>query len=439
MEKKKIGELLVEGGWVTPGELEAALEAQKERGERIGKILIDLGYLTEQNFLDFLSMVPSTPSIDVSGCEIEQQIIDLVPDKLARRLELVPISRVGKVLTVGMVCPLDESGKQELEQETGLKIRAVLCSRAAVFSALHRYYGQPEEVYDERAAADGLPGVEGSLKLRDVAQLVEHIEELPTLPEILHRVSAVVKDPKSSSEDLAKVIVTDAALSGKILKLANSPAYGFSRKISDVQQAITLIGFNETQNLAISVAVLDGLGYGPQFDFRAYWKHSLSCATLARLISLNLKVGGMESAFVSGLLHDMGKVILAKQISEKGDEAGLLRSSADMTESQAEENVFGITHAEAGYLLAEHWLLPTVVSEAIRYHHTPELEPVPMAPTSVVFLANTFCRMDPSQLMEKIDFDERVREILNMLEMPQIALRKTLQSYGNIAAGIPTL
>ena len=439
MEKKKIGELLIEGGWVTSEELEKALDVQRGRGERIGKVLIDLGYLTEESFLDFLSTIPYTPSVDVSGCEIGQEIVDLVPGKLAHRLELVPIGRVGNVVTVGMVCPLDESGKKELEHATGLKIRAVLCSRAAIFGALHRYYGKPEEAYDEHVTEDDFSMVEGALKLREVARLVKDIEELPTLPEVLSRVSSVVNDPTSSAEDLAEVIATDFALSAKILKIANSPAYGFSRRVSDIQHAITLIGFKETQTLAISVSVLDQLNYGPEFEVRSYWKHSLSCATLAKLISLNLKVGGTESAFVSGLLHDMGKVILARETSEKSGGAPLLRSTTGMTTLEAEEKLFGITHAEAGYLLAEHWLLPTVVSDAIRYHHLPERESTPKAPTSIVFLANALCKTDPLQFTETVVFDERVREVLDMLDMSEDTLRMTLNSYSDIASDIPNL
>ena len=128
MEKKRIGELLVEGGWVTSEDLGKALEIQKEKGDRIGNLLIDLGYLSEESFFEFLNTISYTPAVDLSACEIEQEIIGLVPEELARRLELLPIGKIGKVLTVGMVCPLDEKGKLELEHATGLKIRAVFLS-----------------------------------------------------------------------------------------------------------------------------------------------------------------------------------------------------------------------------------------------------------------------------------------------------------------------
>ena len=144
MEKKRIGELLVEGGWVTPQAIKEALKVQKGKGGRMGKILIDLGHLTEERFLEFLSSMPSIPTVGLTGCDIEQEIIDLVPEELACRLELVPIGKLGKTLTVGMVYPLDDAGKKELEEMTGLKIRAVLCSRTAVLSGIQRYYANSQ-------------------------------------------------------------------------------------------------------------------------------------------------------------------------------------------------------------------------------------------------------------------------------------------------------
>jgi HD-like signal output (HDOD) protein len=438
MEKKKIGELLVEGGWVTAEELEEALAIQREKGDRIGNLLIDLGYLTEESFLDFLNTLSYTAAVDLSACEIEQELIDLVPEELARRLELVPVGKIGKVLTVGMVYPLDEKGKQELEHATGLKIRAVICSRTAVLHGLDRYYPRSEEVSVKVDSEEEPPDSNAASNLETVAKVIAGIEELPTLPEIVGRVSSVLNDPKSSAKDVANAIAADAALSGKMLKLANSPAYGFSRKITAITDAVALIGFEETHHLVMSAAVFDQLSFESDFEFKAYWTHSLSCATLAKLISTNLKPGGLQSAFISGLLHDMGKVILARDIPASQKLVGLPYSSADKTRLKLEEMAFGINHAEVGYLLAEHWLLPRVVADAVRYHHAPEIEHPPKVPSGIVFLANIFCRMEPGEFAEDVRFDDRILEILDALEMSEGALRSSLQSYSRVASEIPS-
>jgi HD-like signal output (HDOD) protein len=331
-----------------------------------------------------------------------------------------------------MACPLDEAGKRELERVTGFKIRALLCSRAAITTALQRYYPKPEAVQAGGSAGEKVEKKEYPIQIVEVAKLVEKIEDLPTLPEILNRVSAVVNDPKSSAADLAKVIATDGALSAKILKLANSPAYGFSRKITDIKHAVTMIGLRETQTLAISVSVFDQLKWGAESEFRAYWKHSLACATLARMISFNLRVGGMEAAVISGLLHDMGKLLLAREIRARRKEAARSYFSGEPMRPEEEADLLGITHAEAGYLLAEHWLLPSVVTNAVRYHHSLELEAAPGAPSIIVFLANIFCRTAQSELKKALSFDEKALKELKALEIPEEKFRNTLSSYADI-------
>ncbi len=436
MSKKRIGELLVERGYVTPVQVEQALEIQKTKRERICNILMDLGYLSEESFLKFLSEFPGTASVELSHCEIDREVLDLVPSELGVRLELVPIGRMRNLLTVAMVCPLDEAGRNELEEVTGLTVKPVLCSRGAVYKALDRYYGRTKEVEKPPVEEADTSVLEGPLKLRRVAKLVEEIEELPTLPDIVNAISLAANDPNSSSADVAKIIATDGALSAKILKLANSPAFGFSRKVTDIKHAVALLGFKETQALAMSVSVFNYLIDKTDLDFKAYWNHSFTCATMARLISFGHEARMTDSAFVAGLLHDVGKVVLAMSMHGKQARATSLRSTTGTTALEAEETVLGITHAEVGYLLADHWLLPTALANAIRYHHLPELEPEPRGPASGVSLANTFCKLSASEFEKATAFDDNVLEALNVLHMSEGAFRKTLDVYRDIASDI---
>jgi len=436
--KKTIGELLVEGEYVTPEHLEQAHRIRKKTGERIYSILIDLGHLTEESFLEFLSQMPGTASIDLTSIKIEAEIMELVPEELARRLELVPIGKLGSTVTVAMVCPLDEDGLQELETAVGVKVRAVLCARSAIFGALDSHYEKSGEPDAEPKAAEDLPALEGPMKLTRIAKLIDEIEDLPTLPAILNKVSEVINDPESSAADLAKVVSSDGSLSAKLLRLANSPAYGFSRKISDIQHAIALLGFAETQSLAISASVFDQLSSKADFDYKGHWNHSLAAATLARMISFHLKVGGMETAFTAGLLHDVGKLLLAIKMRGKQERVdSLFSAEIGATKLEVEQNVLGITHAEVGYLLGEHWLLPSVVTGAIRYHHSPELDAESKIITNIVCLGNLYC--EASQFAESIVFDDSVLKSLEILEISQDAFRNTLKSYSKIAAEVPPI
>jgi len=428
-EKKRIGELLVEGGYVTTGNVREALEIQKKKRERICNILIDLGHLSESDFLEFLCTFPGAASIELSACEIEPEIIDLVPGPLARRLELVPIGKLRSSLTVAMVCPLDGAGRAEIEEVTGLKARPVLCTRQAVYAALDRYYADSAESEADEGSEENLSGLEDTLKLRRIARLVEEIEDIPTLPNIIHTITETVNDPDSSAADLARVIGGDVGLSSKILKLANSAAFGFSREISDIQQAIALLGFRQTQTLALSVPVFESLIKLADFDFKRFWSHSLRCAKLSKLISLPLAGGKTDSAFVAGLLHDIGQVVIAMSMRGKQERVSALQSASDVGPIAAEEEVLGITHAELGYHLGEHWLLPPALTAVIRYHHSPEIEPERQDTTGVVFLADRFCETDPSRLEEVDGFDEITLGVLESLGMSELVFRKVLEGY----------
>jgi len=332
--------------------------------------------------------------VDLAGYEINKDVLKLVPAGVALKLEVVPIGLVGDTLTLAMVCPIDHKGLEELKKATGLKIRPVLCSREAVHHALERYYSGLRKADIGNRQAEDIANLKSLMKLRRIGKFVEEIEELPTLPDILTTISSVVNDPKSSAADLANVIVSDASLSAKVLKVANSAAYGFLREISDIRQAVTLLGFAETQSLALSVSVYDYLTDLTELEFKKYWNHSFKCATMAKLISFNLKSPGIEGAFVAGLLHDIGKVALAMGMRGSQDMVNSLWEINGTDRMEAEERLLGLTHAEAGYLLGEHWLLPVNLSSAIRCHHSPKMEGAANRLASVVFLANTFCRMD---------------------------------------------
>lgn len=429
-KRKKLGALLIEHGYVTSEQVKHALEVQQVKRERLGNILIELGYLDEQRFHEFLSAIEGVASIELARYGIEREIIALLPRELASRLEVVPIGSLKNHLTVAMVCPLDRVAIQELERATRMKVKAVLCSRSAVYRALDKYYRRREEgtekLIEETRPAYGLEG------LPAVAEIIKNIEDLPTLPDVVQAVSSLVNDPSSSAADLAKVISSDVALSARILKLANSPAYGFSRKVVDIKHAIALLGFKETQALAISISVLDYAGEERDFDLKSYWRHSFACATLAKLLAANLRSSEMESAFVAGLLHDVGKVVLASNVfaqRRKASTGGIKTSSL-----VADEERLGISHSEAGYLLVEHWLLPQALTNAIRYHHSPQQAPAGAHLPGVICLADILCKKPSSE--GEPAADENVASVARLIGLSDNGLSQTLAIYRDIATDL---
>jgi HD-like signal output (HDOD) protein len=431
MEKKKIGELLVQDGYINSEQLEEALEVQKGSTERICNILMDLGHLSEKSYFKFMSEISDTACLDLSGYEVDLELLQLIRHKLAKRLEIVPIGKMGHLLTVAMVCPLDETAKTELEDATGLKVRPLLSARSDVLRVLDGPY---EDLDGESNSSNAIKFLEPN----GLANLVAGLETIPTLPDVLSLVSSVAQNANASPEDLVKVIAADCSLSIRMLKLANLPAYGYSGKISNVRNAVEVIGLKETQKFATIVSVYHPGKNGPLFDFRSHWQHSFACARLAKFISLNLRFCREEDAFAAGLLHDVGKIVLAIKMEKKQAENKSPYADDNNAERETAETALGFHHADVGYALGQNWNLPFSLTNAMQYHHCPELDPRSRGLSGIVSLANTFCKLDPAEFEQVDALDSKVLKTLEIIGLSEKAFRQTLRVYGRTTPRIPT-
>jgi putative nucleotidyltransferase with HDIG domain len=204
-------------------------------------------------------------------------------------------------------------------------------------------------------------------------RLTERIIGLSALPTIVTQLIALVGDPRSSARQVARLISADQALTAKILRVANSAFYGFPRKIATVQLAIVVLGFNAVKNLAISVTVLKRFSAGTDhrlFDRQRFWQHAIGCGVAARMLAK--RFGGRDGeAFVAGILHDIGKLILIEYAHDEFVDALELAEQDAVPIARAEEEVLGVTHAEVGGWLAERWNLPEPLAHSISAHHNP--------------------------------------------------------------------
>lgn len=211
-----------------------------------------------------------------------------------------------------------------------------------------------------------------------VKLITERIINLPTLPSVVAKMIELVDNPKTSAASLARLISTDQALTAKILKLANSPYYGFPREISTVNLAIVVLGFNTVKDIGLSITVLNafkGRQESEHFDVTKFWEHCIACGVASRFLARVFRYGTVGEAFVAGLLHDVGKVVLNQYLDDEFKEIMKQVHEKDATLIEAERKVLGTTHAEVGGWLADRWNLPAPIANAIRLHHQP-LEPV---------------------------------------------------------------
>ncbi|XPV74937.1 MAG: HDOD domain-containing protein [Desulfovibrio sp.] len=193
------------------------------------------------------------------------------------------------------------------------------------------------------------------------------LQDLPTLPSVLDEVTELVKSPDSTTEQVAELISRDQVLSAKVLKMVNSPIYGFPGRISSIQHALVLLGFNVMRGIIISTSVFDIM----QSNMKGLWEHSIGCAMASSVIARQLGHEDPEEFAVAGLLHDLGKVVTALQLPELSEQIATVVKTDNLTYIEAEKKLLGFGHERINDWLAGHWGLPKQIREAMSYHHRP--------------------------------------------------------------------
>lgn len=203
--------------------------------------------------------------------------------------------------------------------------------------------------------------------------IMEMVERMPAFPMSVHRVLELTADINADPKELVAIIEHDPVLIMRILKLANSPYFRLSQKITSVNHAMVIIGFNTVKNMALSIAAIGFLRLKTSegFDMEGFLLHSLSTATIAKLFAKNMRVPARESFdyFLSGLLHDFGKIVFAHFEPLDFQKALRMAREKGISLHEAEREIFNIDHAQVGSILGEKWHLPSNLIEAMKSHH----------------------------------------------------------------------
>ena len=225
----------------------------------------------------------------------------------------------------------------------------------------------------------------------DVEQLeneVLQVSNLPTLPNVVKDICAMVEDKRTGASEIGEIIARDQVLSAKILRLVNSPIYGFPGRISSVTHALVLLGFNVVKGLVLSTAVFGTFAQ----HTRGFWQHSLGCAIISRGLAKELAMADVEEFMVAGLLHDLGKAVLSFLAPDAFEEALAMAEENHCHIAVAEREVFGVDHARVASWVAREWHLPDRLCDALAYHHRPDLAKAGRQTTAVVHLADILTR-----------------------------------------------
>ena len=254
---------------------------------------------------------------------------------------------------------------------------------------------------------------------------IKSISHIATLPEITLKIIELVEDPKSTAQDLHKIIANDPALCSRILKVVNSAFYGLPRQIGSINRAIVLLGLNAVKNIAIAASLTKLFRGGElcaRFSAKDLWIHSIATAAGAKLICDELKLGVADEAFLAGLIHDIGIMVEVQamrhellQVFEEMTFDGDGNPSCNMRE--IERRTLGADHQAFGAGLCESWKFPKSFTYVTRFHHDPsELPQANRTLSAIIYIADRVagqCGFGFRADLESLDIDPQIMSDLN--------------------------
>ncbi len=227
-----------------------------------------------------------------------------------------------------------------------------------------------------------------STKVQHLKVLARKIQSLPTLPKVVEKLMLMVESPDVSPKDVGKLISSDQVLGARVLKLVNSPFYGFPGRISSISHAIILLGFNVIKGVVLSASVFDLM----ERTMVGLWEHSLGAAIVSGTISRTLGLNEPEEISTAALLHDIGKVLVRVSLTADYDKIIDQVNAKQISFREAELEILEVDHAEIGQWLSREWNLPEKLSIPIAGHHEPDTAVKFKDRVAVVHIADAIVR-----------------------------------------------
>ncbi len=223
--------------------------------------------------------------------------------------------------------------------------------------------------------------------------LVSETYTVYSLPLFYERLTETINHPCSSIADIARIITEDYGLTARLLKLANSPMFGFYSKIDSIHKAVTIIGTQQLRDMALAVSVIEVFADipGKLINMKSFWQHSIACGIIARALATYRREPNVERFFAAGMLHDVGQLVMCimipdivREMLSSSDRQNTLHFSTELAQ-------LGFTHASVGGDVFRKWKIPASISEPVACHHTPARAHIFPLETAVIHLADIIC------------------------------------------------
>ena len=287
--------------------------------------------------------------------------------------------------------------------------------------------------------APAIPANEGGLgSSEQLNSIIMTTRDLPAMPQVASKVLELSADPNTSAQQLQQIISDDQAMTGRILKIANSAMYSCSRKVKTLTEAIVMLGFDSIRSLVVTSAarnLYNTRNASTGLKERLLWEHSIGVAFACRLLVLERIPALAEEAFLAGLMHDIGKLVLNLRVPEQFDEIVQLVYNDNLPFNSTEKEILGYDHAEVGAKLINKWNLSPMLEDTIFHHHNPEAMTIDNPLLLYLDLGNKLCHKLGIGFVDEPDLDINnclANNILGLspktFEVTILRLQETLES-----------
>lgn len=230
---------------------------------------------------------------------------------------------------------------------------------------------------------------------KKIDSYIKRVEQIPTLPIVSQKVLSLLCDDSVSIKKIAALIEKDQALAVKVLKMANSAFYSTLSKVSSIDHALIILGISEVRAILLAFSIYNFFPANRSngFDRTRFWAHSIICSQVAKYLAHYFNVKANDSLFLSGLIHDMGKVVFDQYFHDEFLEIVDYVSTKHESFSKAEKEILGITHYQVSAKLLQQWRFPDQVVMQVFYHHAPWQDKNYGLGSVIVYLANLLTKL----------------------------------------------
>jgi len=275
------------------------------------------------------------------------------------------------------------------------------------------------------------------MNAKEIERIVSSLDKIPTLPVIYSKLGKLLQSPDTTIAAVSNIISEDQVIAAKVLKFVNSAFYGFPQRVGSLQRAIVILGFNTIKNLVFATSVFDmfrGMETGNAFDKKKFWKHCIGCAVASRVLAEAADLRNPEEVFTGGLLHDIGKLVVAVHYPEKYSNVvnEVQRTGTPMVE--AERKIFSYDHCQVGSALAVQWRFPPDTALMIGSHHLADGAVPTRKDIAAVHIGNILCMalgLGSGGEKKLANVNPKAWELLGLsLSSLELIMDKTVKLYG---------